>query len=331
MVSTAIRTTSIKDNFEYISETSYFVGGSSIPSDPKLFTEDTLNYLDLRSDKPKLVFLLHSGMFHFWYDSVGFLLRHLEKHPETELVLDYSSLKLNKKWYPDGNDISFYNFFLKILNDKKIKYIEVCGRHNRGIIVNNFYYLKTMYRVSDSSNIIYSETRKYVEETKVKPFRTVYLSRSALSDRSMEQQDINLGTKFRHDLRIDNEKKLEDFLSSIGVEIVSPENFKDFQEQVSYFDTVKTAISLTSSGLTNAIFMRPGSNVIEIVTPLLISTFQDEDSKMWDAEEALHHIYELISFEKRHKHIGITNDNRKAQEVIDYMIEHNFKGILEAL
>jgi NADH/NAD ratio-sensing transcriptional regulator Rex len=52
---------------------------------------------------------------------------------------------------------------------------------------------------------------------------------------------------------------------------------------------------------------------------------------MWDAEEALHHIYELISFEKRHKHIGITNDNRKAQEVIDYMIEHNFKGILEAL
>jgi hypothetical protein len=294
-------------------------------------TEDTSKYIDLRSENKKLVILPNSGMFHFWYDSVGPVLRHLEKYPETEIIIDHSSLRLNEKWYVDGNDISFYNFFLKMLTDKGVKYKEVCGKHHGGIIINNFYYKKGMDRINNSPDIIYNETRKYVKNNVSEPFRTVYISRANLLGRGADQEKLNPGTKFRHDSRINDEKRLEDFLSSMGVEIVLPESFKNFEEQMSYFDTVKTAISLTSSGLTNIIFMRPGSNVIELVTPLLINTRINEDTQMWDAEEALHHIYELISFEKHHKHISIANENRDAQEVIDYMVKHKFEGILKAL
>jgi hypothetical protein len=151
MVSTAIRITNIKNNFEYNSETAYFVGGSSYPLDSVSNTEDTSKYLDLRSENKKVVILPNSGMFHFWYDSVGPLLRHLAKHPDTELILDYSGLRLNKRWYEDGNDISFYNFFLKMLNDKGVKYKEICGKHNGGIVINNFYYKKSIDRINNSS------------------------------------------------------------------------------------------------------------------------------------------------------------------------------------
>lgn len=332
MHSTPIRTT-YTNNFKFSKDLAYYQPGQSFDQPWDNISLEDLggisNYVDFRSQNKKILITVNSGMFHFWYDSVGTVLRCLEENPGAEVVIDYSRLMLSDE-HGVFSDSSYYNLFLEILKNNKVNYKTVCSAHYGGMIIDNFYKVDQYNRTNDSTSIIYRETRKYVKDESVVPYKVVYLSRTNYEALKKPRTDIKPGTLFRTAERIVNEKVLEDYLKLNGVEVVVPEHFSSFKEQIDYFSKVKTVISVTSSGLTNAIFMKPESNIIEITTPLLINTSLNSDS-MWDAMDELHHLYELISFEKNHKRFSIPNQTRVAEDIVEYFKRNNILESIGAL
>jgi phosphoribosylaminoimidazole (AIR) synthetase len=138
---------------------------------------------------------------------------------------------------------------------------------------------------------------------------------------------------YENDNRIDDEKRLEDYFLSLGFEIVYPDEFKSFEEQMNFFYSAKTVASLTGSGLTNACFMQPGSTVIEICTPLI--SFTQIGNGVTDhgsvGQEEIHHFYNVISTMMDHNYIAIQNMSRSSEHVIQ-KIENNksLKKFLES-
>ena len=61
-----------------------------------------------------------------------------------------------------------------------------------------------------------------------------------------------------------------------------PKFSENFIDQINFFNEVKTLISVSGSGLTNALFMQKNTNLIELITPFNIfycSKFINEKSK----------------------------------------------------
>jgi hypothetical protein len=212
-----------------------------------------------------------------------------------------------------------YDFLLKVLDDKGVSYTIIDYQSLDSIVINNFYAMQGFERIDDSPNVVYRNTEKY-RNPLVVPDKTVYLSRRNMGDRSTGSKSISEGLPYYHDQRIDDEPKLEKYLESLGVTVVVPEDFKDFQEQLQYFNSVKTVISLTSSGLTNSMFMQSGGNVIEFITPLVITMFPDKDNPGFNhGEISIHNLYNLISFSRNHNHMSIANKTRSVDDLIAYL------------
>jgi hypothetical protein len=266
---------------------------------------------------------MSNGMFHFWYDSAASLLDLLDKEGnDLVVILDTSLLRLSRQGHTIEQDDSYYFFFLKLLEDRGVKYFEFAFNDVPGIVIDNFYYYKVSERMLNSPQIVYNEIQPYIKNKDVAPFRKVYLTRKYLLPRSREDGTIKPGLKFYHDNRIDDEPLLEQYLASKGFEIVAPEEFESFEDQINFFAEVKTVASVTSSGLTNAMFMRPGTTIVEFVTPMLINFWYDEAAQANDAEEALHNLYELIAFHKEMRKLSITNSEKSTKQIID-ALEHN--------
>ena len=79
------------------------------------------------------------------------------------------------------------------------------------------------------------------------------------------------------------------------------------QEQIKYFSTVKTVVSVTGAGMLNLLFMPKGSKVIELVTPITIN-----------GTESIHQWYHSLSFAKKHRYTSIPG-LRKAKDYIDFI------------
>jgi hypothetical protein len=334
MVSTGIRNTYNKSNFKYHEGTVYLTNAESPLSwNVSLRKEPYPNsskFVDLRSENKKLLVTLNNGMFHFWYDTVGALLGHLKENSNTELILDTSYMRIGELADNDIDDASFFTFFLQMLKDMNVRYQLINYSMVPGIIINNFFYHHNGDRINNSPQLVYEAITPYLNN-QVEPYRKVYISRKMIDRSTPYDNTIKPGLSFINDQRIDDEELLESFLSANGIEIVVPESFDNFIDQINYFNTVKTAISITSSGLTNSIFMPPENNIVEFVTPLIATSWYDHEADAWDAEEALHHLYELIAFHKKHKHLAIANNNRNAQELIDYIKKHNLMEKIHAL
>ena len=60
--------------------------------------------------------------------------------------------------------------------------------------------------------------------------------------------------------------------------IYAPEKFKNFEEQINYFNEVKTLVAISSSGLANSLFMQPQTTLFELQTN--ITTYNNDKEKM---------------------------------------------------
>ena len=96
--------------------------------------------------------------------------------------------------------------------------------------------------------------------SKKKNFKMIYLDRGE-SGLINNKNLIN----FRNYRIILNEDEVKKYLISIGFKIIKPQNLS-FKDQINIFYNVKCVISLHGAGLTNAVFCRPGTKIIEIKT-----------------------------------------------------------------
>ena len=75
-------------------------------------------------------------------------------------------------------------------------------------------------------------------------------------------------------------------------------------------------VSITGGGLTNTIFMKNGSTVVEIMTSL-ITNYNDRINNIMNLEEGQHHFYHSIAYQKDHEYIGVVNKNIISNEIVD--------------
>ena len=153
------------------------------------------------------------------------------------------------------------------------------------------------------------------------PDKKIYISRKHIPDRTYGSIKR---LPFSDDNRLYDDDILEEYLRSKGFEIVIPENLANFEEQINLFSKAKIIVSLTSSGITNCFFMRPGSKLLEIMSPITSSDFNPDENGECTGMQSLHHIYVGLAFLKSHTYIGIPNWTRHSQDIINYIEERDF-------
>jgi hypothetical protein len=103
----------------------------------------------------------------------------------------------------------------------------------------------------------------------------------------------------------------------MGFEIVCPEDFDSFEDQIEYFDSVKTLVSPTSAGLVNGLLMKKNQTIIELEVPMVAQ-----------GKESLHSLYPGLLFNSGHIFIMIPS-LRDSTEIINKIESNkNIMGIL---
>lgn len=292
--------------------------------------EDILTH-DFISDDKKIFMSLDISVYHLLHDYLGLILYHHEQYPDATFVFDIS--RLMDFWHQDGYDM--VSFIFKALNDHGIK-VKVLDINQRTVInANNFYTFETYnetYR-AEAPRRVFEFFKKYIEHPDLEPYRKVYISRK-FNTSTVSHQDEMPGWDVFNDNRMDNHEMVEKFFADQGYEIVYAEKFPTFIEQLNFFYSVKTLASITGSGLVNSMFMKPGQNVIELVTPLQLVLFRPGVGGLQDGPiskdmvhkrawlEEFHHFYSILSIKKNHTYVGINNMTRKASEVVEQLASY---------
>ena len=113
-------------------------------------------------------------------------------------------------------------------------------------------------------------------------------------------------------------KEANDFIDTLNI----PAKFERRDYQVDAFvyavrNRRAFMLSPTSSGITNALFMKPGGNILELTT-----SFQ-----MLDRED-LHHQYVNLAYSLNHNYHAIQNKDRNADIIINKLEKTNILNIL---
>jgi hypothetical protein len=291
-----------------------FTGNINSFSISDKFDKKNNHCIDFISDQPKVLISMSMSFYHFYHDCFGEFLAQYEITPNAKFIIDITNVADNK--LPN-----FIKMFFKFLNDNKVDYQPVDLRKIQGFNINNFYYKDSECEsraINDPSPKIYKMSQRYIVDKKVAATKKIFLSR-----KNYQNRDLSILIKDRlpytNDNRIDDEKKAQEYFKTLGFETICPEDFKSFEEQMNYMYEARVILSTTSSALTNACFMRPGSTIIELVTPLI--SFQavgnGVTSPLSIGQEEVHHFYHLMAFALDHKYLGINNKNRSIDKIID--------------
>lgn len=287
--------------------------------------------LDLTGKRKKIVRTLSASVFHFFADDVCDILCALKIYPDAELILDLSLLSD----VIESSDRGFIGFFFDALADQGIKYKLINASEFDIIYINDYCVAESPYRSSISGELIYEFFKKYIDKPNTVPHRNVYLTRKKVNKDSSNLEKTAAKLSYRKDERIDSEDRLAEIFANLGFEVIAPEDFKDFHEQLNFFYSVKTLASLTSSGLANALFMQPGGTIIEMSTPLVVLSpilsgertildMEPEHQEDYTIAQELHMFYKLIAYLKSHVYLSINNPGRNADQ-LGKDIESNLK------
>lgn len=266
------------------------------------------NIIPFLSEKPKVFVSLMNGPYHFLHDSLGPIIYMIKKMPNAQFVFDSS-----KMWEFDK---SYLNHFYTTLYKKGIDFKVLNFKHGDIIVANNFYLQVNGTDCFNATNNLHEFFLDDVVNKDVKPFRKLYLSRRRMLDRDYTNT-VKPGPSHLHDNRIINEPLLEEFLSNSGFEIIVPEEFNNFAEQINHYYEAKTIVSVTSSGLTSACaFMQSRSNVVELINTMVVPLQPKTSDELVGSEESLHLFYITMSFHRDHNFFAIPNKTRKAEDII---------------
>lgn len=261
-------------------------------------------YKSYDNDQEKILINYHREFYHCFFDVLGTILYEHQKNKNVLFIINIYDI--NPEFYKE-----IYNlFFFNTLNKLKINYEVVSPPPNNIIQISNFYtYYKYPPSMYDVITLIEQTGKDFYNN--MTPEKKVYVSRKKVTRTKSDLQLFGGLSKerllFADDKRIDDEDKLEQFFKNLGFEILCPEDFGCFEDQIKYFDNVRVLAGVTTAGLINAVYMPRGGTVLELSTPLL-----------GNGRESIHHFYKEISFVKQHTYISITNF-RNAQNIINYI------------
>jgi hypothetical protein len=281
------------------------------------FREDTKT-LNLINGSRKMILPLTSSVYHFIAEDMGDIVKAIsdERYSDLELIIDISGVLDLMTNRPDYN---MYFLLLQSLVDKKIKHRVVNFSEFDAIYIDEFFLVSNGYSEFSRFENIYNYFLDYVTDKSVEPTRKVYLSRTLVPEPEYHAYvDPETGEPGSFSpTRMDDQSGLESLFEDMGFEIIYPEHFKTFEEQVNFFYSVKTVASLTSSGLSNAIFMQPGGTIVELITPLTARPISNGVPGYLNRE--FHNYYKNIAASKDHFYIGLPNTSAKLDDFKSFL------------
>lgn len=272
---------------------------------PKI--EKVENYTDgyiNGTDQKNCVVILSDRYYHTFMQSLGIILQEFKKDNSINFYIIQGS---------PGNHLfeTHILFFAKVLRLSGIKYklidLGAYTINNEKFLIKDFYYYSYPQLTDTFVKEIYDVSRQYQFDGE--PFRKVYCSRKKTKYKTgaaiLGDKDPNTLPIKDDSQRVSDELALEQYFLSHGFEIVYPEDFLCFEDQIKYFSSVKTLISTTSAGLTNMCFMKDKTQVIEITIPMLVQ-----------GKITLHGHYASIAWAKKLVYFSIPS-MRSTEDVID--------------
>jgi hypothetical protein len=292
--------------------------------DPTNLSDEELELVDtdeLVSDQIKVLIYVQDTVYHFFIDSLAMILKIHKENPDVKFVL-----YLQKARYSESID-NFYKLMHIVLDGEGVDYITiptVSGKDYTPVYrFNNYlcfdsrfdiHHVLSFLDVEYMADIVLKYSRKHMNVTDpVEPFRKLYVCRG---EKSPDLGPIaNDYLDYRDDVRMNDHWKIEEFFASLGYDTFRPEKqFDSIMEQIVYMSEVKTLVSITSSGLSNMIFMQPNQMVIELMAELVQVTRFDNYSFVYP-DQKLHNFYSALSFMRQHTYISIPS-HRDPDKVI---------------
>lgn len=316
MVSTVIESTSPYGLFEHFDGIKYVqnMNNHFLVFDENLKPDLPINEVFI-SNREKFVFGIIDAPFHSMFDLFGNLINAINLNKDALFIIENSILHRAPKIFAE-----FLDIFLK---KHEIEYVFVGKEFEELLIkINNFAIVrdKAHLPVPMPSNNIYEEFLYFIKNKNVAPHKKVYLSRKKYdSDKELDLSSNKMIGRV-NGLRIDDEQKMEDFFKKMNFEIVYPEDFLTFEDQINYFYEVKTLVGITGTGLMNSIFMQPGSNILELVTYHVLPQHNEVNHenyiKFGEYILTQEHPYCVMANEKNHLYIAISNKDLKSHSLI---------------
>jgi len=283
---------------------------------------DNAKVLHLIGPKKKFIKRIVASYYHAVADDLAEIVYAINKYPDLELIIDLTEVRgalTTPEW-------DFIGYFLKCLDKEKVKYTLVELKKFDIVYINDFTLLAFPFHSGARLDVLAEFFKKHVTNPKEEAHKKVFVSRGKMNWRDPLKDAVNFS--YVDDNRIDNHSEIEQVFKDLGFEVVYPEDFKNFQEQVDYFYKVKVMASLTSSGMVNGVFMQPGGTMIELVTPLITQSpvVSNEylknngiDPKEYELDlntvQEIHMFYHNLAFFKEHTYIGIPNYFRSSDKV----------------
>ena len=272
------------------------------------------------SDQTKMIMRLPISFYHCMHDFLGTVFHIFELDPDTLFIIDVS--------IPNRTPVTHKvnEFCFKLLDYHNVNYEKVDLTKGSSVNIDNFYIRTQRVVDHNASNILMKYIMPFIKNQDVKPFRKVYLSRKGLTNYKNKQYGEEFSKKLTRNTynRIDDEEKLENFFLDNGFEVMIPEDFDSFEDQLNYFYEVDTIVGITGGGLTNVMFMQPGGTVIELMTTLITNVshvnYMDKTENRFGFEEGQHHFYHAIAFRKNCNYFGFPNINTEADTLIKRIV-----------
>ena len=270
------------------SETSYFMKVNhdwsrlELQENPTLKDKNILNLVD--KDNKALVHL-DGDFFPFLFQDIPGILYLYSRIKYRNFKIYIYTLKEDSPNYTN-----LKHFLIKYLTDINVKFEFLKKKEFDGIAINNFVNIESSFDPF-SARLINSKTRKYLKSYTRIPFKKVFVAR----DKALPQ-------------RIDGDEKIKNFFMESGFEIIYPEQFESFIDQINYFSECKVIAGISGSGLSNCIFMKPGGIMIELSSPL------KPDPNNYPFE--YHHYYRMMANAMEHLYFSISNLSEKEIDFI---------------
>lgn len=281
----------------------------------------------LESDAHKYLIILKHQFFHTIHESLSLILKLHSLDPSALLILYHPSPAHSESAESSNSTKKIYTYLEELLTDFNIPHIMLhpfaqdpergTGGVSPVIKINNYIdagksVVKNNFHLSLDDYL--ATSKAILSHTKVDgvvPHKKIYLSRSHIDQRFFELKPGETG--YTDDKRMDDQHILEQYFESNGYEIVVPEKqFTTFKEQIQYMQSVKVLASITSSGISNSLFMQDGQFVLEIVAELVTRGGNSSSDQM------LFDDYIHDSYMKKHTHVRIPS-RRDPHEVISML------------
>lgn len=278
--------------------------------------KDFKDYEVFDNTEIKCVVILSDRYYHTFMQSLGIILQEFNKNKEIHFFI------LNGA--PPENMLQEHVlFFIKVLKMNNIKYTIIdlleYKTMNRKFLIKDFYYYSSPKLTDNFVTNLYNVSSLY--HFQGNPFRKVYCSRGKTKYKTGSwitgDKDPETLTIKDDSSRMSDEVALESYLKSNGFEIVYPEDFESFEDQIKYFSSVKTLISPTGAGLINMCFMKDGCQVVELTIPMMVQ-----------GESTIHQHYAPIAWAKNLVYFSIPS-MRSSEDVLKIMESNSIiKGLI---